>query len=155
MKKAFVVFSALALVLALAMPLVGGAQVSPGPSPEGCTLRVEMRLPQGTAADMVLAPGTVVGPNVDTVPNVSYGGDDWAVVCMLHTVTYVTNWIFYIIIIVVGIMILYAAFIYLTAGGDAEKPKTANRMIVFAIIGLVLALLARAIPAAVRYIIGF
>lgn len=150
MKKVFAILSALALILTLAVPLVGGAQVSPGSSPEGCTLRMDMRFNDADGNSIDLDRGTTVGPNAED----DYNSDDWAIVCMLHTVHYVTNWIFYIIIIAVGIMILYAGFMYLTAGGDADKPKTANKIIVYAIIGLVLALLARAIPAAVRYIVG-
>ena len=149
MKKAFAIVSALALVLALGVvPLVGEAQVSPGEPPQGCTLRIDMELP-GIATG-TLQRGNTVGPNATD----NYHGDDWAVVCMLHTVQYVTNWIFYIIMIVVAIMILYAAFLYLTSQGNPEGPQKANKLITYAIIGLVIALLARAIPAAVRYIVG-
>lgn len=155
MKKAFAILSTLALVLALGVvPLVGGAQVAPGEPPQGCTLRINMTFPRAGQDDLELARGTQVGPGLQTTPGTLYGGDDWAVICMLHTVQYVTNWIFYIIMIVVGIMILYAAFIYLTSQGNPEGPQKANKLITYAIIGLVIALLARAIPAAVRYIIG-
>ncbi len=149
MKKAFAILSALALVLALGIvPLVGEAQVAPGEPPQGCTLRINMTFPRAGQDDLELTRGTTVGPGQ------TYAEDDWAVICMLHTVQYVTNWIFYIIMIVVGIMILYAAFIYLTSQGNPEGPQKANKLITYAIIGLVIALLARAIPAAVRYIIG-
>ncbi|HQO27725.1 MAG TPA: hypothetical protein PKX21_01550 [Candidatus Pacearchaeota archaeon] len=154
MKKAFAILSTLALVLALGVvPLVGGAQVAPGEPPQGCTLRINMTFPRAGQDDLELARGTQVGPGLPYA-GTGTGDEDWAVICMLHTVQYVTNWIFYIIMIVVGIMILYAAFIYLTSQGNPEGPQKANKLITYAIIGLVIALLARAIPAAVRYIIG-
>lgn len=154
MKKAFAVLSVLALALSLvAVPLVGGA-VSPPTAPEGCVLRMDMSFPRTDQADLELTRNAKVGPDLTENPPTEWGGDDWAVICMLHTVHYVINWIFYIIIIAVGIMILYAAFLYLTSQGDPEKPQKANKLITYAIIGLVIALLARAIPAAVRYIVG-
>lgn len=80
--------------------------------------------------------------------------NDWGLVCLLATIHYLTNWIFYIIMTVVMVMILAGAFMFLTSSGDAAKTSKATKTITFAIVGMVIALLARAIPVAVRHIVG-
>src|SRR3989338_8554429 len=50
------------------------------------------------------------------------------------------------------IMILVAAFYYMTASGDAEKIKTAHRLILWAVVGLAVLLIGRgwaAIPCSI------
>ena len=53
----------------------------------------------------------------------------------------------------VAILILIAAFQYLTAQGDPEKTKSAKNMIVYAIIALVIALIAGGISGIVAGIL--
>ena len=53
------------------------------------------------------------------------------------------------------IMILYGAFQFLTAGGDAEKVKGARGTVTYAIIGVAIALLAFNLPAIVQsFLVG-
>ena len=52
------------------------------------------------------------------------------------------------------IMILVAAFQFLTAGGDAEKVKTARATITWAIIGIVVALISFNIPGILSSFLG-
>lgn len=59
------------------------------------------------------------------------------------------RWLFGILVLVAIIFILLAAFKYVTAGGDAEKVKEANRQILFAAIAVVIAFVARSVPAIV------
>lgn len=147
MKKVLVIFSILALGLtAIAAPLTTGANnLDPGVPGEGCTIRASFSIGADT-----FTPGDVISAD----PNNNDYQEGWSVICMLDTVYYVTNWIFYIILTVVMIMILYAAFLFLTSSGSPEKAGKATKIITYAIIGMVIGLLARAIPAAVRYIVG-
>ena len=46
--------------------------------------------------------------------------------------------------------VIYAAFLYLTAGGNAEQVKTANRQMLYAVIAMVVAILAYGIPALLK-----
>ena len=55
---------------------------------------------------------------------------------------------------IVVIMILVAAFQFLTAGGDAEKVKMARTNIAWTIIGLAVALMAFNIPGIVSNFMG-
>ena len=52
------------------------------------------------------------------------------------------------------IMILVAAFQFLTAGGDAEKVKTARGTIPWAVIGIVVALISFNIPGILSSFLG-
>jgi len=42
--------------------------------------------------------------------------------------------------------VVYAGFTYATAGGNEERIKLAQRVLVWALIGLALALIAQAVP---------
>ena len=143
MKKTLTILFSLVLFSSLVAPFVVEANgVSPATTEGGCNIRRSFTI------DTPRGPETIQKGWLEDIRT------DWGVICMLHVVYYVTDWIFYIIIIGVGIMILYAAFLYLLAQGDSTSVSKANKLITYAIIGLVIALLARAIPAAVRYIVG-
>jgi heme/copper-type cytochrome/quinol oxidase subunit 2 len=53
---------------------------------------------------------------------------------------------FWIVIIVSVIMVLYAAFVYVTAADDTEKTSKARRTLTYAAVGIAVALLATALP---------
>ena len=53
------------------------------------------------------------------------------------------NWIFTALIIVAAIMLIYAGFIYVTAGGDPGKVKTALNQVIYALIGVAIGVLAK------------
>lgn len=54
----------------------------------------------------------------------------------------IIQWLYYILFIVATLMIIWAAFLYVTSKGDPTKTKTAKSMIVYAIIGMIVALLS-------------
>ncbi|MEK7172782.1 MAG: hypothetical protein AAB740_02290, partial [Patescibacteria group bacterium] len=66
----------------------------------------------------------------------------------------VTNWIFYIMMIVVVILFVVAGAKYMMSSGDPEKTKAAKGLIIYGIVGLVIALIARLIPSVVKLIVG-
>lgn len=61
----------------------------------------------------------------------------------------IIGYVFGIILVIAVLLILYAAFIYLTSAGDEDKVKEAKNYIIYAIIGIVIAFLARAIVGVV------
>ena len=67
----------------------------------------------------------------------------------------VINWAFGLLIALAVLFIFYAAFLYLTAAGDAEKVKSASNYIIYAVIALVVAFAARGLVAIVRGLVGF
>jgi len=65
----------------------------------------------------------------------------------------IISFISWVAIAIVPIAIIVAAFYFLTSGGDPEKVRTAKRIIFYTIIGLIIILLARGLPAIIREII--
>ncbi len=58
----------------------------------------------------------------------------------------IAGWFGLIVLGVSVIMILYAAFQFLTAGGDAEKVTSARNTLIYALVGIAVALLAYGAP---------
>jgi len=52
------------------------------------------------------------------------------------------------------IMILVAGYFFLTAGGSEDKITTARGYLVYALVGVAVALLAFALPAVIRSFLG-
>jgi len=78
----------------------------------------------------------------------------WGSICLINAVNNVIGWIFLFLLVISVALIAIAGFLWMTSGGDAKKTQTAMQMIVAAIIGIVIALLARVLPAVVLSILG-
>lgn len=61
----------------------------------------------------------------------------------------ITNWGLGLLISISVLFVIYAAYIYLTAGGDVEKVKTANRIILYAALAIGVGLLSKTLVAVV------
>jgi len=57
----------------------------------------------------------------------------------------ITNWLFAILIAVAVIFILIAAFHFITAAGDPAKTEKARNYVLYALIGVVVAFVAKAL----------
>ena len=66
----------------------------------------------------------------------------------------ILNWVFYFFIVLAVVFILIAAFSYLTAGGDEQKITKAKNELIYAIIAIVIAVLAKSIVALIAGIAG-
>ena len=92
-------------------------------------------------------PATVLAPT-PTETGISTAGSFFtAIVCGM-----IVNWMFYILVVLVVVFIIVAAFKYLTASGDPEKVKSANHSLIYAVVALVVAILARSVPTIVSSI---
>ncbi len=78
----------------------------------------------------------------------------WGMFCMLSTLYRITDWVSYLLFAFVGVMIIIGAFTIVTAGGEPNKVTTGKNYILYAVMGLVVAFFARAIPALVKAVIG-
>jgi uncharacterized membrane protein len=95
-------------------------------------------LPAGAAAQSFTPPGPIIR-DIGDIEN------------LLATAI---RWIFTLVVILCVIFILYGSFLYVTAAGDATRVSKANQTLLFAAIGLAVALLAWSIVALVRNFIG-
>lgn len=72
---------------------------------------------------------------------------------LVMTLTEILAWVYTIFFIIAAFFILYAAFTYLTAKGDPEKVTGARDQIIYAVIAIVVALLAFSIDQIVSSIV--
>ena len=90
--------------------------------------------------------------NANQLPDIQMDG--WGVLCMLNSISAVTNWLFIILTIIVTLMVIFGAFNLLTSAGDPKKTELGKKTIMYAIIGLAIALIAKIIPSVVKFIVG-
>ena len=64
------------------------------------------------------------------------------------------NLIFWVLMAISVIMVLVAALTYVTAGGDSEKISKATKTITYAVIGIVIALIAKEVPTIIGSFFG-
>ena len=63
----------------------------------------------------------------------------------------IADWLFYILIGVAVLFIVIAGFQYTTAQGDPEKIKLAGQKVLYALIGIIVAALAKGLVILVQY----
>ncbi|HQO27730.1 MAG TPA: hypothetical protein PKX21_01570 [Candidatus Pacearchaeota archaeon] len=110
-----------------------------GAADDGCTLRANFSI-----GDQHFS----IGDEIDD------SQEDGSLICMIGSLYHALNWFFYILIMAVGIMILYGAFLIITSSGNPDRVGQGKRVIIFAIIGLVVGLMVRVIPSIVIYLSG-
>jgi hypothetical protein len=103
---------------------------------------VSLLLPLTTFAQL-----TGPGVSAPTGPITSIGG-------VQSTLCQVVNWLFYGLIIFAVIMVLVAAFKYLTAAGDPEKVKSASQTLLYAAIAVLVGIIAKGFPSLIGSFIG-
>ena len=79
--------------------------------------------------------------------------DSWGVACMLNSIYRAANIIFAILLVLGIILGLYAGYNFMTSAGDEKKVETARNYFLYAIIGIIVAFFARAIPSIVALIL--
>ncbi|MGB4253601.1 MAG: hypothetical protein WBJ22_00560, partial [Minisyncoccales bacterium] len=60
----------------------------------------------------------------------------------------------YILVAAIAILFIIAGILFLTAGGDPAKISKSKTMILYGLVGLALALLARIVPAIIKSIVS-
>ena len=74
--------------------------------------------------------------------------------CIINKVCGIFGYLFVILIVLAVIFVLFAAFKYLTAGGEQEKVSEANKQLIYAAVAVAVALLAKGLPLIVGGIMG-
>jgi len=133
------------------LPMIASAQVK---VKECCTLHATIEL-EGVTCNK----DTVAAPNVTAAADCTgaycaASAETWGMFCILSSIHRVTDWVSYLLFAFVGVMIIIGAFTIVTAGGAPDKVASGRNYILYAVIGLIVALFARAIPAMAKAIIG-
>jgi len=145
------------LLVGLAAPILAGAQDQK--VKECCKISQTIDLGDDTTkCTVVSGTATISAPDdvarADCGAGTLCGKEKWGMYCLVNTVYNVTNWLFYLMIVAVVIVFVIAGAMYMMAGGDSEKTKGAKGMMIYGIVGLVIALIAKLVPSVVKLIVG-
>ena len=66
----------------------------------------------------------------------------------------ITNWLFAILIAIAAMFLIIAGIQYISAQGDPEKIKAAHQKVLYSLIGVIVALLAKGLVTLMERIIG-
>jgi hypothetical protein len=138
---------AIATLLALSLGLVG-AVLAQDYIPNSCQLKRDFK-----AQDLKCATGgTPTTP--ETCPlDGSTGNEDCGMCCFMQKVDNITNWIFYVMTAIAVLLFIYGGLSHMIAMGDPDKASKARQVIIYAIIGLIIALVAKIVPAIVTTLV--
>ena len=64
------------------------------------------------------------------------------------------DWIFVGLLVFAAILIVFAAFQFAKGGGDPAQVAAARKNIIFAVIGIIIALLSKGVVTVVRSVLG-
>ncbi len=82
------------------------------------------------------------------------GVSNWAAYCTIDTIYTITDWAFWIMMILAVLMFVIGGGVFVTSAGNPERAARGKQVVIYGIIGLVIALLAKLIPAVARFLIG-
>lgn len=77
----------------------------------------------------------------------------WLTYDVIDTLDSITNYLFGFLLVIAAIFIIVAAFMFVTASGDPDKTKTARNFVLYALIGVLVAFLAKGLVMLVSYIV--
>ena len=73
---------------------------------------------------------------------------------VLEVLDRIVNWTFSFLLIFAVIFIFYAAFLFLTAGGDPEIINKAKSQLLWSVVAIVIALVAKGVVFIIRDLLG-
>jgi hypothetical protein len=88
---------------------------------------------------------------VQPIPKLSEYGNFTGFLGLINTLL---DWAFTFLLVLSVAFVLYAAYLYVTASGDSEKIGKANKIIVYAAIGVAIAVLSSILPDLVQNLLG-
>lgn len=96
------------------------------------------------ASSILLALPTLGLAQTDSAPTIP----------ILQALDDITNWLFAILLIVAVIFIIIAGFFFITAMGDPDKVKTARMMVLWSLVGVLVAVAAKGLVMLVRQMVN-
>ena len=73
---------------------------------------------------------------------------------VMNALNNIINWLFTILLVVAAIFIIVAAYYFVTAAGAPEKVEMARNFVLYALIGVLVAFLARGLVLLIGKIVG-
>ncbi|MFA5310432.1 MAG: pilin [Candidatus Paceibacterota bacterium] len=142
MKKKILALIACAIVLSF----IGTGYVAAAEDNlDGCRITRTSRLPTTLDCETTSSNGTLY---------CYYDDGDCGMCCLLNGIYNITDWVFVVLMAISSLMIIWGAVLFTTSSGDPEKTGNARQLIIYAAVGIAVALFSRAVPPAVKMIIG-
>ena len=85
---------------------------------------------------------------------INIGTADWGGICTMDTIYTVTDFLFWIFLGFSVIFGVYVGIMFMTAGGNPSQVEKARSMVIYLVIGIVIAIAVKLIPSLARAIIG-
>jgi len=63
------------------------------------------------------------------------------------------NWLFTLILAIAVIMLLWAAFLWMTSAGDEEKTGNARKTLIYALVGVAIAIIAKGLVSVIEQLL--
>lgn len=127
-----------------ALNIVGAGVAYAQTEVEGCNTRSDI-----SAAEVDALTGgkrtTQIDAGTHLELNTAQGGDN-SLLCTFSLIKFLANILFFVVGAVAVLLLFYAAFLYVTAGANTANTTRAKQVLMYAIIGLLLAAVARIIP---------
>lgn len=100
---------------------------------------------------------TSLGAGVCSCPGFcSYNdpGSPCGACCLLNAVYNLTDWIFVGLMAISALMIIYGAYLFVTAGQNPSNADKGRNLLMYAAIGIAIAFFSRALPSLVKLVLG-
>lgn len=85
---------------------------------------------------------------------VAYAGLEDKIIGPSGVLCQIATQMFWILVALSSIMVIYAAFLYVTGSGEAEKVSKAHKTLFYAAIAIAVSLLAKGFPSVIATIVG-
>ena len=72
---------------------------------------------------------------------------------VMRSLDNIINWLFGILLVVAVLFLMLAAYFFVTSQGDAEKVKTARNFVLYALIGVAVAIAARGLVYLIQVVV--
>lgn len=159
MKKSLSIIFLLSLTIILLAPIITLADTQ-----NCCRMGISVTIdgvlfPAGDLVGEVPVPPNLPNQNcLDnsgvSIGNINVADSRWGMACILNTMDRVTNWAFTLLLGVAVLFIIFAAFNFIFAQGDPEKVKSAKEFLLYALIGVIIALLSRGLVGFMQTLVG-
>ena len=101
-----------------------------------------------------LMPATALAQSPGVIPPSPLSSPIESPADVVTTLDTISGWLFTIFFALAIVFLVYAAFLYLTAGGNETRVGSAKGVLIYAIVAIVVALIAGGIPLFVSGILG-
>lgn len=89
----------------------------------------------------------------NTLNDLTFGSNIQTKDSLRTLIVNILNWLFGIFLVIAVAMLIYAGFLYATAGGSQDQVKKAKNTLTYALIGVAIAVLSKAIVLVVQNIL--